>query len=91
MLGLSFTCSYAQNKGAENSNHQPTITTQTTSSTMSLEDQVKHLEIRLEQLKSRQPAISAEELQKIEMRLADKRRELAAQQAMIEKRRANQK
>lgn len=90
MLGLTITCSYAQNKSAEIQSHKPTLTASSTKS-IPLEDQVKHLEMRLAQLKSRQPAPTAEELNKVEMRLAEKRKALATEQAMKEKRKNLQK
>lgn len=84
MLGLMMTCAFAQNKMGESPSHKPTLTTKSTPHT-SLEEQVKHLEMRLEQLKSRQPAPTAQELQKVEMRLDERRKALANEQAMKEK------
>ncbi len=58
---------------------------------MPLSEQVKQLEMRLERLKSRQPAPTSEELQKVEMLLAEKRKALTAENAMIAKRKASKK
>ena len=90
MLGLMLTCSFAQNKMAESRSHAPTLTTQSTTH-MPLSEQVKQLETRLERLNSRQPAPTSEELQKVEMLLAEKRKALAAENAMIAKRKAGKR
>ena len=84
MFGLMMTCAFAQNKMGESPSHKPTLTAKSTPHA-SLEEQVKHLEMRLEQLKLRQPAPTTEELQKVEMRLTERRKALADEQAMKEK------
>lgn len=90
MFGAMITCTFAQNKMGESPSHKPMLTTKSTPHT-SLEEQVKHLEMRLEKLKLRQPAPTSEELQKVEMQLDMKRKALANEQAMKEKRKTTQK
>ncbi len=70
LFGLMTTCTFAQNKIGESSPHKPILTAKSTSHT-SLEEQGKHLKMRLAQLKSLKPALTAEELQKVAQRLTE--------------------